>query len=900
MAFYTFCDRVGSRIFHRYVDDKGIRNQEIVSDFPIELFIRSPKDHARSLYGDKLGKMEFNEISKALEFIKEYDGMTDVFGQTNLVSQFISRTYEGEIEYNFNKFRILNLDIEVRTDGYDDDEDCTVRRVFSNDSETVTIGEMKGLGSSWEVWDKYNECWYNADDDEAPFYRPGGFPHAERAEYEITTIACKLFGKDKIVTFGIKECKVQKKNRMYVRCADEKALLTEFLNFVRTIDPDIFTGWNIETFDIPYIVNRIKRLHGDEVANRLSPFHAHTKKCLQPYMAGDDKEEPSYRVLGVMTLDYMQAYKKFNPKRQESYSLNYIAQEEVGAEKVDYSEYNDSLMELYLKNFDLFVEYNEQDVLLVEKIDDRKQFARLAITTVLMTKSRYQDVMGKVKLWDNLIYNMLLTESVVIPPAKTHRNEGKIEGAYVKQPTAGKYRCVVSFDFTSLYPTICMMFNMSPETLVVPEQGTIELVEKILKGIDLAEDARLAGRCMAANGSEYRLDIDGVLPRAMRLVFNKRKAYKDEMKDVKKKKEKYIKEGGDDSNILLQYDNKIAMLDAAQGAMKILANSGYGVCANTAFRYFSRDIAQGITVTGQLILRYTLARVVAWLNERFKTNRDFVITADTDSMYLALDCVPSQFKDPAAMVEELDQFIKAEMEPFIKSVMQELADKMGCPESMMDMKREAISDVGIWRAKKNYILRVWDMEGVRYAKPEIKQMGLESIKAAAFPKYARDAMSEAFTLMLEEGKEKELISLVERFRKDFYNRPLEDISKPIGVSDLKSYSDAEHIFRRGVTVPYNTKAALIHNWLIREKGLTKKVERIRNGNRIRLLDLKKINPVRNSCIAFIGKLPEEFGLHQYIDISSQFDKMYLNPVKSMADIVGWKTEQVSTLEDLFG
>ena len=894
--FYTFCDRVGSRIFHRYIDASGKRCQEIVSDFPFELFIRSPRNEACSLFGDKLGRMEFNQIQQALDFVKEYESVTEVYGQTSMAHQFISTSYKGLIDYDFNAFRILNFDIEVRTDGFEDDEECIVRRVHSNETETVTIGEMKALPSNWEVYDKVNERWYCVDD--CPHRNPGGFPHAEQADYEITTISCKVFNKSKKVTFGLKEYQVKNKDQLYILCRDEKHLLIEFVTYIRAIDPDILTGWNIETFDIPYIVNRLKKICGEEWANKLSPFHASTKKCLQPYMAGEEKDEPAYRILGVNTLDYLQIYKKFNPKKQESYRLDYIAESELKERKLDYSEYDNDLMKLYQLNFEKYVDYNEHDVYLVERLDQKKQFIRLAITTVLMTKSRYQEVTGKVKMWDNLIYNMLRDDGIVIPPMPKRQHQDRIIGAWVKEPKAGKYRYVVSLDLTSLYPMICMMYNMSPETMIGEELGTLDYVARLLAGEDLAIDFKPDG-CMAANGSAYRLDFEGVLPRAMRFVFDTRKRYKDEMKVVKKAKEKYIKGGGKDENVLADYENKIAMLDAAQGAMKILANSGYGVTAQASFRYFNRDIAQGITLTGQLTIQYIVKEVNRWLNERFGTNRDYVITADTDSMYLALDCVPTQHNDPAAAIEELDQFINNHLQPFIEESFVKLSDRMGCPKNLMDMKREALSDVGIWRAKKNYVLRVYDMEGVRYAEPEMKMMGIETAKSST-PKVIREELEKCLTIMLDDGKNEELLKELETFKKIYYTLPIEDVAKPMGVSDVNKYADPVHVFARGVTVPYNAKAALIHNHLIREKGLQKSVERIRNGNKIKLMALKKVNPVRNTYIAFANTLPEGFGLHSYVDYDAQYDITFMGPIRSFTDIIGWKTERVSTLEDLFG
>ncbi|QFR57782.1 DNA polymerase [Stenotrophomonas phage Moby] len=891
--FYTFCEKVGSRIYHRYVNAAGERKQEVVSEVPLELFMKSRDGEVRSLYGDRLKRFQFNSISEAADFEKRMEGVEPIFGQTDPVQQFISQKYKGKIKFDFNKFRILNFDIEVRTDGYDDEDEAQVRRVFSNEAETWTVGEIRNYdgATQYEVYDLMHDRWYPIES--CPQLMVGGFPEADEAKYEITSIALKMFGKDKKITLGQKDYQPKDKNQIYTRFNSEAELLLEFVNIVRMLDPDILTGWNIEEFDIPYVVHRLQKLHGEETANRLSPFHKDTKKCLQHYIADKDNDMPSYRILGVTVLDGIKLFKKFVLRKYESYRLDYIGESVVKERKIDYSEYNNDLNKLYMMDFDKFIAYNEKDVELVEKIDKNKQLIRLAITMIMMTKSKYRDVMGKVKLWDNLIYNMLLEDNIVIPPAIRRRSEGKIIGAWVKDPVAGKYRYVVSLDLTSLYPSICMMYNMSPETLVREEMGTLDYVTRLVAGEDLAVDMKAKGYCMAANGSAYRLDIVGVLPRGMKYVFDTRQDYKKKMKDVKQKREDVLSAGGKNTDQeYIEWDELVSEYNAAQEAMKVLANSGYGVTAQDSFRYYNRSIAQGITLTGQVTIQTVVHKTNEYLNKRFGTTRDYVITADTDSMYLALENVPTNATDAAAAIEELDQFVEKELQPFIDQTFRELSDRMGCPKNMMDMKREALSDVGIWRAKKNYVLRVWDMEGVRYAEPEMKMMGIETAKSST-PMIVRKELEECLKIMCS-GTEKELQDELARFKKVYYNSGIEEIAKPLGVSDLTSYSLTDK------RIPYQSKAAILHNKLIQEKGLSKTVERIRNGNKVKLALLKERNPLRNKYIAFIGELPKEFGLDEYVDYDGQYESTFMSPVKSFTDLIGWKTEQISSLEDLFG
>lgn len=900
MAFYTFCDRVGGKLYHRYVDDNGKRQQEIVTDAPFELFTKGDGGYV-SLYSEKLKRIDFESVREMVDYVKNYKDMLQIYGRADPVSQFISNTYKGKIEFDLSKMKILNFDIETRFDGCDDDEEVRTRMVFGLTETMMTVEDLKRVvrqqgddPATVEVWDDVNQRWYPAH--KAPQLNAGGFPHAKNADYEILTISAKVFGNDKRVTFGLHDYEQKHKDQLYIKCDDEADLLRKFIGFWRQVDPDIITGWNIEWFDVPYIVNRIVKVLGEAFANKLSPFHAHTSKCISEYF-NDDKSDVGFRILGVTALDYIDIYKKYNPDKQESYRLDDISEIELKENKIDFSEFDNNLMKLYVGNFEKYIDYNEQDVYLVERLDDKKQFIRLAVTMVLMTKSRYKDVHGKVKLWDNLIFNMLRDENIQLPPDPKIGAKEKIIGAYVKKPIPGKYRYIVSLDLTALYPSICMMFNMSPETLVTEARGEMEIVEALLGGADLARRSREKGLAMTANGAEFRLDIDGVLPRAMKMVFDTRKSFKDLMKVHKKQKEALLKEGVSENDPrITDLDNLIAAADATQGAMKVLANSGYGVTANVAFRYFSKTIAQGITLTGQLVIRHIGDQINAKLNELFGTNKDYIITSDTDSVYIYLDNVPSDPLNAEQSIEELDQFVESELQPFITHTFEELGRKLGAPKNLLDMKREALSDVGIWRAGKNYALQVWDMEGVRYATPELKMMGIETARSDK-PKIVRKRLEGDIKVLLN-GTEKELQARIKEFKEIFHNSPIEQIAKPMGVSTVSAWTDSQGRPKPGT--PWQSKASIDFNRILREKKLERKYERIRNGNKIKLFTLKKINPLQGNYIAFLTQLPEDLGMHPFLDYNAQWESTYLSPIKSFTDIIGWQVEKVNTLESLFG
>lgn len=845
--FYTFVEKQGNKVFHRFVDNNQKRRQEVVTEFPIELFMPGNRSDAKSLNGQDLSRVEFTGIDEASEFIKNYSDVTDIFGQTSIAHQFIKNKYPEDIEFNFKKFCILNFDLEMEHDN--------------------------------------------------------GFPEPADANDVIMSASLKVFGRDQKITLGFGNFTPERSQDIYVKCKDEHDLLVKFLGFWKRINPDIITGWNIEEFDIPYLINRMNKILGEKITKELSPFCGDARNVIKEYnVKGAGK---SYRILGITTIDYLPLYKKYSTEKRESYRLDFIGETEVKEKKVDYSEYDNNLMRLMRENYDKFIIYNEQDVNLVEKIDNKLQFMMLAIKVALMTKSRFQEIFGTVKIWDNLVYNMLGKDNIQIPPTKYYDDDGEsFVGAYVKEPQPGAYDWVVSLDLTSLYPSIVRMYNMSPETICQQAQGNIGWMMS-MKGMDKSLTADLIPNnlVMAANGSTYKKGVKGILPEAMAMLFNERKRYKKMMLATKVEKEKYVEDGGKDEAIIEAYENKIAMLDATQQALKIVANGGYGAIGNKAFRYFDPNIAEGITLTGQMTIRFINDRMNEYLNKHFKTQgRDYVITTDTDSMYIFLDMLVLQSgeKDPQKCVDLINEYVEKNIEPFLAESFQALSDYVNASENLMDMKREAIASRAMFRGKKNYIMDVYDNEHVRYHEPFIKMVGVESRRTST-PMIARKELEECYKVMLRENNEK-LLCRIENFRKKFDTEPVSVIAFPRGVNDIGKWQ-IDHVqnsyYKKGT--PIHVKASIVHNVIVRENPeLSKKYELLKDGSKIKWAYLKQPNHLRENVIGFSYELPKEFGLDDLIDRQLQFEKTFLGPVNSLASLLGWKVERSASLEDLFG
>lgn len=345
--------------------------------------------------------------------------------------------------------------------------------------------------------------------------------------------------------------------------------------------------------------------------------------------------------------------------------------------------------------------------------------------------------------------------------------------------------------------------------------------------------------------------------------------------------------------------NKVTQNHNMQMVRKIQLNSAYGALGNMFFRWFDPKYAESITKSGQLSIRWIEQKVNAYLNKLLKTsNEDYVIACDTDSMYLRLGPLVEQVlsnKTTDEKVVHLNTFCEKVIEPFIDKCYEELAVYTNAYEQKMKMKRECIADKGIWTAKKRYILNVYDQEGVRYAKPKMKLQGIEAVRSST-PAPCRDNIKKALNIIIN-GTEKEIIDFITNFKSEFKKLPFEDIAFPRSVKDLEAYRDNLGIYKKGT--PIHTKGALLFNHLLKQKNIEGKYQKISSGDKIKFAYLKSPNPVRCNVVSVQSVLPKQFGLDQFVDYDTQFQKAFLDPLKTILDTIGWKTEKQYTIEDFF-
>ena len=837
MRFYTHVAQWGNQLLVRAVEN-GVRSNFKVKYEPT-LYVPVQKDTGwKTLDGKNVNPMKFLSIKEAKEFIEQYESQPHlVYGLTQFPYTYIAEKYPKQIQFDSSQMRIVTIDIEV-------------------------------------------EC-------------ENGFPNADKALEPMLAITIKNHDTGRIKVWGLHEYHNAREDVQYIKCQTERELLAQFLAWWESDYPDVITGWNTEFFDIPYICNRIKSVMGEDAMKRLSPWGVVNSRMVN---SGYGRKDQVYDILGVEEVDYLQLYRKFTYSAQESYRLDHIAFVELG-ERKDENPY-ETFRDWYTKDYQSFLDYNIQDVELVDRLDDKMKLIDLILTMTYEAKVNVSDSFTSVKYWDVLIYNHLLKKKVVIPQKTSHKSKGeKYVGAYVKEPQVGQHKWVMSFDLNSLYPHLIMQYNISPETLM-PQEVAVD-VDYLL---DNKPAPKLDNATFTPNGAVFHKRHQGFLPEMMQTMYDDRTIYKKKMLQAKQQYEdtkdaKYLKD-------VSRYNN-------IQMARKISLNSAYGAIGNEWFRYYDLRIAEGITTSGQFSIRWIEKSLNLYLNKLLKTDgEDYVIASDTDSVYITFDKLvdkvlkkrtdESEDSYRGRAVDFLDTVAKEKVEPFIDKSYQALASYVSAYEQKMQMAREVIADKGIWTAKKRYILNAWDIEGVRYEEPTLKIMGIEAVKSST-PAPCRDKIKECLKIIMS-GTEKDVNNFIQEFRQEFMKLPPEEIAFPRSVNGIGNWSDSSNIFKKGT--PMHIKGVILYNHFVRQQKLTNKYPLIQEGEKIKFLNMRTPNRMQSNVISFMTKLPKELDIHSHLDYDTQFEKAFIEPLTFIMNQIGWNIDRSygtqMTLEEFFG
>lgn len=817
-------------ITHIYAEN-GEVHKEIVPFKPFLGYL-APKGEKTSwsdMFGRPVKVKVFPSIPAANAWKKENKDILEIYGDVKPVIQFIASEYRKEIPLDKTGMRIFNFDIEVFVEG-------------------------------------------------------GGFPKPEEAKHPINAITINEMVSNTYITFAYKEDYTPKSDNVkYIKCENEIDLLIKFLDYWKLQSPEIITGWNIDIFDIPYIINRVKKVISVEALKKFAPDGEIAVKTTTDTMG---RVITKYRPKGIIVWDYMDLYKKYTQENREAYSLNHIAKVELGDEKIDYQEEYDTLNDLYLKNFELFIDYNIKDTGIVYDLDYQLDYINVAMSIMHKARCQPEDIFGTVQPWDCVIYNEMLDFKMLCPPNNNHTKVDYV-GGWVEQPVPGLYEWLSVSDIVSSYPNNLISFNMSPETIIPDSLLTQELLDirekygriETCVDIDRLKDVgpilRKYNYTFTSNGQFFDRSVEGILPRIFAKFFAQRKEWK-KMVGVHK-------ERGEDR------EAKIA--DLMQYTLKILLNSGYGAIANVHGRYFDVRIAEAITSNGQVCVRGTTKAVC----DAFPIVNN--VYNDTDSYFInCARLVEKRFGDKEVSREEKlefvlkfnDQCITPANDDFFKR----MSENMNMMRCTLKMEAECVADVSLFVAKKRYIMNnIW-VEGKYYLdKPKRKIRGVEIVRSST-PQIVRDRLKEAVDIIFTTMSNDKLIEFIEKFRDEFNQMPVEKVAFPRSVT-MKDYT------RQSKGLPIGVNAALSYNDLLKNQGLDGKYLAIADGDKIKFTYIKKPNIVGSHVVGFVNKLPVELRECFEIDYNLQFQKAFLDPITKILESIGWTAEYVSSLEDFF-
>ncbi len=708
------------------------------------------------------------------------------------------------------------------------------------------------------------------------------FPTPERAAVPINLITIYDTLTKTTHTWGLQgKYEPKQPNSIYHQCKTEEDLILQFVDYWKTDYPDIASGWNSSGFDFPYIINRFIRLFGEDFVNQLSPVGVVRSRKVFTDMG---KEVTIWSISGISLIDYMDLYKTFSPGEKESFSLNYISELELGEGKIAYNAV--SLSELAHTDWNLFVDYNIQDVHLLVKLEEKLKFLEIARMLSYKGCTNFEAALGKVSIVTGAVAIQASKQGYVIPTFPNKMDRESYEGGLVRDPEKGIQKSIVSFDVNSLYPNTIITLNISPETKLgkivdgefgVDEELTLRLVNNKTHKITSSKFKKFIQAekiAVSKAGVLYSQKSKGVIPNLIDQIYKERVEAKNELSKLKK--------SGDKSREAIL---KLTYYDTLQYTLKILLNSIYGTFANKHSSLMDIDNATSITVTGQNVARAGGYILDDFVKKNYGVDHSITKYGDTDSVYVSIEEVLKRLSVDLAkngkVTDEAHSIVNALDEHVNIEILNWARKELNSTDPRYVFKREIISDVGIFLQKKRYILHVLDEEGVSVDK--FKYTGIELVRSTT-PKKVKKFIENIIKTSLLTQNVKESNKVYQQSYELFQELDPNDIAARTSINNLEKYAEGASLYKFKKGTPSHVKGAIAYNILIKELKLSDKLESIQSAQKVKKLYCAK-NKYGLDAICYVASLPEEFGLK--IDWDKMFSKLVTQPTERLYEAIGW-------------
>lgn len=605
-----------------------------------------------------------------------------------------------------------------------------------------------------------------------------------------------------------------------ILCADERQMLEMWLDLIE--DADVYSGWNSEGFDIPYLTNRIIRVLGKELTRKMCLWDQFPSKR---YFEKYGKELETYDPIGRVHLDYLELYRKYNYHEMHTYRLDAIGEYEIGEKKIPYE---GTLDQLYNNDFEKFIAYNRQDVMLLKKLDDKLKFIELTNLISHANTVGLRATLGAVAVTDQAVINEAHRLNMVVPdrPRRGDSEDNAAAGAYVAVPKQGMHEWIGSMDINSLYPSLIRALNMSPETIVGQvrqtrtnegirefkeagkgiaefwegkfacyeyesvmnrEIGTTEIVDwadgtsSEMSSAEVYDYVFHGGRplMISGNGTIFKYDTKGVIPGLLERWYAERKELQKKAKAATDPKD-------------------FEFWDKRQLVKKINLNSAYGALLNAGSRFFDQRLGQSTTLCGRLVARHMAGAVNDCLTGKKDHMGDAIIYGDTDSVYFSAyplfreQIEKGEISWTTEKAIELYDAISEQVNQTFPAFMNYAFNAPASQGEIIKAGRELVASKGIYMTKKRYAVLISDKEGKRKdvngSTGELKAMGLD-MKRADTPEFMQRFLEEILTMTLEGKTEAEVMARVKQFREEFKSRPGWEKGTPKRVNNLTKHTD---------------------------------------------------------------------------------------------------------------